>query len=248
MSIGLGTALYASLICTLIGWLGYGMFHFGLNTPVVAGVIVGALLGDIQTGIIIGGTLTLVYLGVQGVGAAIPVNQTTATTVATALCILAKVEMETAITLAVPVAVLGQLDRMASWVINAAWMHVADKYAAEDNLSGIERLNYVGSAVFFISEFIPVFLCIYFGSQFVTAINEGMPVWVTAWLKMATGMLPALGFGMLFTMMYKPKFLPYFIIGFVLAAYFGANLQAVALFGLAAALLNFYKEEKKGAK
>lgn len=245
MSIGLGQAIFVSLVCTLIGWLGYGFKNFGINTPIIAGPIVGLLLGDLPTGIFIGGTLTLVYLGIVGVGAAIPVNQTIATTVSTALCIITKIEPEAAMALAVPVAVLGQLDRMLSWVINSTWMHVGDKFAATDNLKGIEFMSAVGSVVFFIAEFIPVFLCIYFGSQFVVELNSLMPAWFMGWLRTATGMLPALGFGMLYSMMYRKEFIPYFILGFVVAAYFGGNLQAVALFGIAAALLYFFKPESK---
>ena len=250
MDIGLGQVLYASVICTCVGWFGYGMYGFGITRPLIAGPIIGALLGDLGVGIEIGGKLTLVYLGVVGVGAAIPVNQTTATTVSTALTILTGIDPDTAMFMAVPVSVLGQLDRMAAWTINSTWMHLADKYAAEDKLSNIERLNTVGQLVFWISEFIPVFLCINFGAPFVEMINTNMPVLFSSWLRVATGMLPALGFGMLFSMMYQPKYLPYFIVGFVVAAYFGGNLVAVSLFGLAAAILNFYKDDgrRAGAK
>ncbi len=247
MQIELGYALYVALICTIIGWLGYGINSFGINKPIIAGPIVGLLLGDIKTGIYIGATLTLVYLGIVGVGAAIPVNQTIATTVSTALTIITKIDPELAMALAVPVAVLGQLDRMLAWVINSAWMHLGDKFAANDNLRGIEMLSWVGSLVFFIAEFVPVFLCIYLGSTFVGSLNELMPAWFMGWLKTATGMLPALGFGMLYTMMYKKEFIAYFIVGFVVSAYFGGNLQSVALLGMVGALLYFFKADRKEA-
>lgn len=67
-----------------------------------------------------------------------------------------------------------------------------------------------------------------------------MPLWVSDWLKTATGMLPALGFGMLFAMMYKPKYISFFIVGFVMCAVFGGSLLAIALLGLAMALFVFY--------
>ena len=250
MDIGIGQVLYVSVICTFIGWIGYGMYGFNIQRPIIAGPIVGLLLGDLGVGIEIGATLTLVYLGVVGVGAAIPVNQTTATTVTTALTIISGLEPVAAMAVAVPVSVLGQLDRMAAWTINSTWMHLADKYAAEDKLKNIEYLKIVGQIVFWIAEFIPVFLCINFGAPFVASVNENMPVLLRRWLSVATGMLPALGFGMLFSMMYQPKYLPYFIVGFVTAAYFGGDLVAVSLFGLAAAILNFYKDDgrKAGAK
>lgn len=250
MTLELGYALYVSLVCTFFGWLTYGMWGFGLTKAVVCGPLVGLLLGDMQTGIIIGGTLQLVYMGVVGIGAAIPINETTATTVATALCIVTGIQMEAAVALAVPVAVLGQLDRMLAWTLNTPLMHIADKYAEKAEFKKMTRLTFVGSFIFFVTEFIPVFLCIYFGSTFVSALNENMPAWISNWLRVSTGMLPALGFGMLFSMMYKPKYIPYFIIGFVLCASFGASLQSVALIGLAAAMIAFSQNvmtKKRGA-
>ena len=78
MNIGLGYALFVSVVCAFFGWTNYGFVNLQTTKPVVCGALVGLILGDLRTGIIIGGTLTLVYMGVQGVGAAIPVNATTA--------------------------------------------------------------------------------------------------------------------------------------------------------------------------
>ncbi|MGN1343744.1 MAG: PTS mannose/fructose/sorbose/N-acetylgalactosamine transporter subunit IIC [Traorella sp.] len=246
---GLGQAILLSALCAFFGWTNYGFANLGTTRPIICGTLVGIILGDATTGIIIGGTLQLVYLGVQGIGAAIPVNSTTATTVTTALTIVTGVPMETAIALAVPVSVMGQLGRMAAWTINAPLMHIADKYAENAEYKKMKRLQFVGSLVFYVTEFIPVFLCIYLGSAFVTTLNENMPALVSDWLSKATGMLPALGFGMLVALMYKPKFLPFFIIGFVMSAVFGGSLLSIALLGLAMALvIFFYGPSAQGGK
>ncbi|MBQ4342939.1 MAG: PTS sugar transporter subunit IIC [Erysipelotrichaceae bacterium] len=236
----LGSAILLSALCAFFGWTNYGFVNLGTTRPIICGTLVGIILGDAYTGIVIGGTLQLVYLGVQGIGAAIPVNSTTATTVTTALTIATGVPMETAIALAVPVSVMGQLGRMAAWTINAPIMHIADKLAEEAEYKKMKMLQLLGSLVFYVTEFIPVFLCIYFGSQFVTSLNENMPPLVSDWLSKATGMLPALGFGMLLALMYKPKFLPFFIIGFVMSAVFKGSLLAIALLGAAMALAIFF--------
>ena len=243
--ISFGMALYASIVCTFVGWFAYGIKNFGITSPIVAGPLVGLLLGDLQTGVEIGAILTLTYLGVVGIGAAIPVNETTATTIAVTFAILSGLDTSTAVALAVPASILGQLDRMAAWTVNSSLMHVGDRYAKDANFKGMERLVGLGSLVFWIAEFIPVFLSIYFGAGFVSNLNENMPAWINSWLTLATGMLPALGFGMLFSMMYKREYIPYFMIGFVFAAYFDANLQAVAVIGAALALLNFYNSKKE---
>ena len=250
MGFDLVYVLYVTFVCSIIDWLGYGMYNFGLNQPVVAGSIVGTLLGDPGTGIVIGGTLQLVYMGVVAVGAAIPVNKTTATTVSVALCIMTGINMDSAIALAVPVAVLGQLDQMLAWTLNSGLMHIADSYADKGELNKMSHLQFVGSAIFFITKAVPIFLCIYFGSPFVEMINNNMPAWVQNWLTMATGMLPALGFGMLLALMYKPKYIPFFIIGFIMSAVFGGSLLAIALLGVAFALIVYFYvpaiKKKKG--
>ena len=68
MNIGLGYALFVSVVCAFFGWTNYGFVNLQTTKPVVCGALVGLILGDLRTGIIIGGTLTLVYMGVQGVG------------------------------------------------------------------------------------------------------------------------------------------------------------------------------------
>ena len=237
----LGLALYVSIICTLLDWMGgYGCDIMNISSPIVSGAIVGILLGDAKTGIVIGGTLHLVYMGVIGVGAAIPANKTTATTMAVSFCILSNLDQEVAIALGVPASIMGQLSNIAAWVINSVWMHLGDKAAEEADFKKMTVYTWCGSAVFFIVKFIPIFLCVYFGAPFVESLNNNMPALISRWLTVAKGMLPALGFGMLYSMMYKPKFIPYFIIGFILAAVFGASLLAVGALGAAAALLSYF--------
>lgn len=239
MSIGL--ALYVSLICTLLDWAGgYGCDLMQIASPLVSGAIVGILLGDATTGIIIGGTLHLVYMGVIGIGAAIPANKTTATTIAVAFCILSHLDQETAIAFAVPASIMGQLSNILAWVINSVWMHLGDQAAEEADFKKMTFYTWCGSAVFFIVKFVPIFLCIYYGAPFVEQLNNNMPPLISRWLNVAKGMLPALGFGMLFSMMYKPKYLPYFIIGFVLSAVFGGSLLAIGALGVAAALITYF--------
>lgn len=250
----LGLALYVSLICALLDWAGgYGCYLSSVGAPIVSGAVVGLLLGDPKTGIIIGGTLHLVYMGVIGVGAAIPANKTTATTIAVAMCILSGVSQEVAIGLAVPASIMGQLSNILAWVINSTWMHLGDKAAETADWKKLHSYSALGSLVFFVAKFIPIFLCIYFGAPFVEKLNENMPALISRWLNVAKGMLPALGFGMLFSMMYKPKYLPYFIIGFILAAVFHGSLLSIGALGVAAALISFYNSQeatprKRGAR
>lgn len=237
MSGSFGQALLVALVAGILEWDIYGWGQTMISRPVVAGPVIGLVLGDLKTGLLIGGAIEMIYLGVIPVGAAVPPDATTATTVATALAILSGLGQEMAVTLAIPVAMAAQLLQMLIWTINSGLMHKADKYAEEGNLDGTDRLHRLGSLFFFLQGFIPVFLAVFFGVDVVKTIVEGIPEWLTNWFSVAGGMLPALGFAMLFVMMSNKRLLPFFIIGFGLAAYFNASLMAVAVIGVGAALL-----------
>jgi len=139
--------------------------------------------------------------------------------------------------LGIPVASFAQLLQMFIWTINTSLMHAADKSAAEGNIDGACKWHYVGMLFFFLQGFIPAFLAVWLGAPYVADLVAGMPDIISGWLMLAGSMLPAVGFGMLFVMMNKPKLTPFFIVGYVLAAAMGGTLISTGLIGLAAALL-----------
>lgn len=56
--------------------------------PIVLGPIVGLILGDVQTGIIMGASVELVMMGVVGIGAAVPPDVVCGGILSTAFAIL----------------------------------------------------------------------------------------------------------------------------------------------------------------
>lgn len=241
------TALVVALFAGILEWDIYGWGQTMISRPLVAGTVMGLVLGDVKTGLFIGASIEMIYLGVIPVGAAVPPDATTATTISTALAILSGIDSKVAITLAVPVALAAQMIQMFVWTINTGLMHKADKYVEAGDFKGTDRVHLFGSFLFFLQGFLPAFLAILFGVDAVKLLVEGMPVWVSNWFKVAGGILPALGFAMLYTMMSNKKLVPYFIIGFAIAAFFKGTLVGVAVIGLAAALLyvnNLSKSEK----
>ena len=63
----------------LVGiWAGIGVDKLVLQThihrPIVTGLIVGLILGDVNTGLITGATLELVWIGAVAIGGAQPPN------------------------------------------------------------------------------------------------------------------------------------------------------------------------------
>ena len=244
----LGLALLVGVVAGLLEWDIYGGIHLKAARPIITGTVMGLALGDLETGLYVGGTLELVYLGNITVGAAIPPDATCGTAIATALCIISGLDREAAVALALPVAVCAQMLQMFMWTLNGGFMHKADAYAADGELDKLCRLQIGGCIMFFFQGFIPAFLAIFLGADAVSTLVNNMPDWINTWLKVAGGMMPALGFAMLFVMMYKKKLLPYFIAGFVIAAAFGGTLISIGVLGMAAALLYVNSMDEKTEK
>ncbi|GEN87061.1 PTS sugar transporter subunit IIC [Oceanobacillus sp. FSL W8-0428] len=208
-----------------------------LGRPIILGPAVGLVLGDFTTGLIVGGTLELVFMGIVGIGSTSPADVITGGIAGTAFAILSGVEATVAATLAVPVSLLGaQLQNLVR-IINSYWMKKADQYAEEGNMKAIEWSHRGGYAVFFLSQFIPVFLLIYLGSNFIDSLVNAIPEWLTDGLSMGAGLLIAIGFAMIMKMILTKNLIPFFLGGFVLAAYLEMDIIGVTVIGVIVALV-----------
>lgn len=79
-------------------------------------------------------------------------------------------------------------------------------------------------------------------------ILKVIPKWVTDGLTVAGGMLPVGGIAMLLHYMPIKKFLPYVMIGFVIAAYMKVPVLGIAIMGLAFGYIYYVKESKNDIK
>ena len=99
------------LLVFIVGFIcGIDQFSFleSLYQPIVTGAVIGLILGDVQTGLIIGGTYQLMTIGNMPVGGAQPPNAVIGGIMAAVLGISMKVDANTAVGLAIPFSLLGQ--------------------------------------------------------------------------------------------------------------------------------------------
>jgi PTS system mannose-specific IIC component len=87
-------------------WL-FGMGFFTLYRPLVAGLVVGLILGDPGKGTLIGAAINLIYLGFISAGGSIPGDPALAGWVGTTLALAGNLEYGAALALAVPIGLLG---------------------------------------------------------------------------------------------------------------------------------------------
>ena len=113
-----------------------GLIH--VHRPIVTGLVVGIILGDVKTGLIIGGSLELVWMGMVPLAGAQPPNVVIGGIIGTSIAILGKLDPQAAVGIAVPFAVAAQAGITLLFTAFSPVMHKADKYAEEANTKGIE--------------------------------------------------------------------------------------------------------------
>ncbi|MGY3777831.1 PTS mannose/fructose/sorbose/N-acetylgalactosamine transporter subunit IIC [Isobaculum melis] len=245
-------SIVAIIILTLyvgIGQLDAISIQMGPYTPLFGGTITGLVLGDLQTGLIVGGTLQLMTLGVATFGGATVPDFLSGSVMGAAFAILSGKGPEYGIGLAVPIGLLlTQLD-IVGRMTNTFFQHMADKAAEKGDYKGVERANLLGALPWMLTRMIPVFIGLTFGDHVVNAINAFIPEWVMVGLKTAGAILPAMGIAILMRYLPLKKYFPFYIIGFVLMAFGGANfsLLGAALVGLAFAGIYLLTKREAGA-
>jgi PTS system N-acetylgalactosamine-specific IIC component len=216
MEIGFIQTLMLGILAFFAGLdLFNGLTHF--HSPVVLGPLVGLILGDLQTGILVGGTLELIWMGLAPLAGAQPPNVIIGTIVGTTFAIT-NVEPNVAVGVTVPFAVAVQMGITLLFSAMSAAMSKCDAFAKDADTRGIERVNYFALAVLGSFYFLCAFLPIYLGAEHAGAVVSTLPKELIDDLGVAGGIMPAIGFAVLMKIMMKNAYIPYFILGFVAAA------------------------------
>ena len=191
------------------------------GSPVFAGFITGLIMGDLTTGLFIGGSLQLFVLGVGTFGGASRIDATSGAVLATAFSVAQGYKPELAIaTIAVPVATLLTYFDILGRMTTTYFAHRVDAAIERFDYKGIERNYLLGALPWALSRALPVFLALAFGGTFVQAIVDGVAgvKWLAAGLTLAGRMLPGLGFAILLRYLPVKRNLHYLALGFGLTA------------------------------
>lgn len=216
---------------------------FGAVKPTVAGFVAGLIMGDVTTGLFVGGTLNLMVLGVGNFGGASIPDYMTGALLGTVFAVQSGQGAEFGITLAIPIGLLMiQLDILQRFT-NIFFQHRAEKLIEKGDYAGAARMNLLGFIPQSLSRMLPVFLALIFGSTFVEMVVNNLPMWLMDGLKTAGGILPAIGIAILLRYLPVMKNFAFLIIGFVLSAYLKIPVLGIALVGLAFAIFIFQSEK-----
>lgn len=229
-----------------------GMDQYNLtesfNQPVINCTVIGLILGDLPTGLVVGGMYQLMTIGNMPIGGAVPPNTLIGGVMGTVFAIAAKLDTSAAIGLAIPFAIIAQYAETAASTFLAIVMPMADKCAKNADTKGIVRLSWITLALWGILSAIIAVIGVIGGSALGSVLGDfaSRSTGFMNGLSAAGGMMRFVGFGVLLRIMLSNEFWGIYFAGFALATIVGyipglegSALILIAMFGAAMALYDY---------
>lgn len=238
-------------LVTFVAAIDQFSFLESLYQPIVMGPVIGAILGDTTTGLIVGGTYQLMTIGNMPVGGAQPPNAVIGGIMATVLAISLGLEPTAAVATAIPFSLLGQYAVTLLFTLMSPVMSYADRAAAEASPRKIASINYLAMAI--LGTLFGLIVTLFFvgGAAFGNTIVNAIPDWLMGGLSAAGGMMRYVGFAILLKVMVSREMWGFYFMGFALANIIagipelsGSALLLLAFIGFAFAFWDFQNQTK----
>lgn len=215
---------------------------FYLERAIILGPLTGLIMGDLHTGLIVGGTLELIFMGAADIGGSVPPNLPIGSTIGTALAIAGNLTPEQSLAIAIPAAIAGSLFELLAKTISTIFVAGAEYFAERANTMGISAMVHLGNFVHFLADFIPVFVVLSVGADAAQSLVGSLPDWFQSGIRLAGNMLPALGFGILLSVQATPALLPWFFVGFLISIFAKFSVLGAAFLGACAAAIYIFQQ------
>lgn len=230
-----------ALLLGLVAFIAQSEYALGtslISRPIVTGLLTGLVLGDVETGVVMGATLELAFIGSFSVGASIPPDVVTGGILGVAFAITSGAGTETALLLGLPIATLTLvLKNVYLGLFIPSLNQRADVLASRADTRGVERMHLIAGIGLSLMLATIVTLSFLVGSSAVKSLLDAIPEFIKHGLAVATGIIPALGFAMLARLLINRRVAPYFFLGFVLMAYLKIPVTGIAILGAIVAVV-----------
>lgn len=243
---------FACLSC-MPGMGGTVFGNYTLGRPLVGGLVVGLILGDVPSGILVGAAMQLVYIALVTPGGTVSADVRAISYIGIPLTIVALksygIQASTAdgramaMSFGAMVGTLGTVLFYGTATMNLVWQHMGWKAVEKGNLRKVYAVNMGYPWIsHFIFSFIPTVIMTKMGAQMVELIKRVLPMDGVAMKTLFTvgSLLPAVGVAILLKQVIQKAgdMIP-FLFGFTLAACMGVNLIGAAIVGGMFAIFNY---------
>lgn len=225
----------------------YVPFTYSFLDLMMISSLTGLVLGDIRTGVIVGGTIQPLYLALTSVGGAAPVDKEAAGIVSTACVITQGLSLEAALVVSSVAALTLSNLHILNRTIMVAVTHHADESCKKGNIGALTRDIFVWGELVKLAVFgLPMFVVLFWGTDALGFLLNGLPERINNIFNLMAGLMPALGFAMTAVVVGKGNLFPFFIAGFFFAEYSGLGSIPGLLLGVFLAWLYMTFTKKEG--
>ena len=192
----------------------------------------------------------MIALGWANIGAAVAPDAALASIASAIILVMGgqgEAGVDTAIAVAIPLAVAGLFLTMVVRTLSVACVHRMDAAAAKGSFGGVEAWHIIAICMQGLRIAIPAAALLANPTSTVQGFLESMPAWLTDGMSIGGGMVVAVGYAMVINMMATREVWPFFAIGFCLAAISDLTLIALGAIGLSMALIYLTLSESGGS-
>lgn len=233
-------------------WLGGGATLTLRFSPLMTGLIVGIIMGDVAQAMIVTAALQMIYMGVFSPGGSMPAEPSIAAAIAVPVALLGNLKPEAAIAVAVPVGLLGSYLYQFRFFINTFLGKYTDKAVEDLNAKAIKRsiILYPTLASFIL--FVPlVFIALYLGAPIIAdVINALEGTVVIHILEVVGGGLAAIGIATTVYVIGRKDYMVFFFLAYFMSVVLKSleiTMVTYAIFGVLIALIFVQSQKGKGA-
>ncbi|MBO0455991.1 PTS mannose/fructose/sorbose transporter subunit IIC [Enterococcus hulanensis] len=223
--------------------------EFQFHQPLVACTLIGLVTGNLEAGIVLGGSLQMIALGWANIGAAVAPDAALASVASAIILVLGGQGVKgvsSAIAIAVPLAVAGLFLTMIVRTLAVPIVHFMDAAAEKGEMRKVEMWHIIAVCMQGVRIAIPAGALLVIPADTVRGFLESMPAWLTDGMAIGGGMVVAVGYAMVINMMATKEVWPFFAIGFAVAAISQLTLIALGVIAVAFALIYLNLQDSSG--
>lgn len=234
-------------------WLGGGATLMLRFSPLMTGLIVGVIMGDVSNAMIITASLQLIYMGVFSPGGAMPSEPAVAAAIAVPVALLGNLQPEAAIAVAVPVGLLGSYLYQVRFFLNTFLGKYTDRAIEKMDETNIKRsiILYPTLASFLL--FVPlIFVALYWGVPVIADVINVLKGTVAIHvLEVVGGGLAAIGIATTIYVIGRKDYVVFFLLAYfmsVVLAPLNVTMVTYAIVGAIVAAIFVLATKNNGEK
>ncbi|EIR3865431.1 PTS sugar transporter subunit IIC [Enterococcus faecium] len=230
-------------------WLGGGATLTLRFSPLMTGLVVGLIMGEVAQAMIVTAALQMIYMGVFSPGGSMPAEPSIAAAIAVPVALLGDLSPEAAIAVAVPVGLLGSYLYQFRFFINTFLGKYTDKAVEDLNTKAMARSIILYPTVASFLLFVPlVFIALYLGAPLIADVIKALEGTVVIHiLEVVGGGLAAIGIAITVYVIGRKDYLVFFFLAYFMSVVLKSldiTMVTYAIFGIIIALI--FVQSQKG--